>query len=72
MMSRKVGFPQTLLISGILLVMGLCTETISLIWVHPIAFIVFFVVGGTLLAAGVLLFLYSLVAFTSAHGSEAN
>jgi hypothetical protein len=66
----KVGFPQTLRISGILLVTGLCTEAVSLFWVHPIAFIVFFVVGGTLLGAGVLLFLYSLLLFRSSRDSH--
>jgi hypothetical protein len=55
------GFQKALRISGVLLLLGLCTEAISLIWVHPIAFILFFVVGGALLAAGILLFLYSLV-----------
>jgi hypothetical protein len=69
----KVGFPRALRIAGVLLMLGLCTEAISLLWVHPIAFIVFFVVGGTLLGAGVLLFLYSLVFFRSSpdsHGSK--
>jgi TRAP-type C4-dicarboxylate transport system permease small subunit len=71
----KVGFPRAFRISGVLLVLGLCTEAISLHWVHPLAFIAFFVVGGTLLAAGVLLFLYSLLAIPSApdtHDPEAH
>ena len=54
-------FERMFRISGVLLLLGLCTEAISLRWVHPIAFILFFVVGGTLLTTGVLLFLYSLV-----------
>jgi hypothetical protein len=66
----KVGFPRALRISGVLLVLGLCTEAISLLWVHPIAFIAFFVVGGTSLGAGVLLFLYSIVFFRSSPGSH--
>jgi hypothetical protein len=66
----KVGFPKTFRVSGILLLMGLCTEAISLFWVQPIAFIVFFVVGGTLLGAGVLLFLYSIVLFPSSPDSQ--
>jgi hypothetical protein len=61
----KVGFPRALRVSGIFLILGLCTEAVSLFWVHPIAFIAFFVVGGTFLGAGVLLFLYSLVSFPS-------
>ena len=66
----KNGFPHTLRLSGVLLVMGLCTEAVSLFWVHPIAFIVFFVVGGTLLGAGVLLFLYPLVLLSSSSDSH--
>jgi polyferredoxin len=69
-MRLDVEFPQTFRISGILLVLGLCTEMISLTWVHPIAFILFFVVGGAFLGAGVLLFLYSLVSFSSDSGSR--
>jgi hypothetical protein len=48
-------------LSGILLIMGLCVEAISLNWIHPIAFLTFFVVGGVFLAAGVLLYLSSIV-----------
>ena len=72
---EKVGIQRTLRISGVLLLLGLSTESVSLFWVHPIAFIAFFVVGGTFLAAGVLLFLYSLVLFpssTDSHGPGTN
>jgi hypothetical protein len=48
-------------LSGILLIIGLCIEAISFHWIHPIAFLAFFVIGGAFLGAGVLLFLYSLV-----------
>jgi hypothetical protein len=67
----QLGFPRNFRISGILLMLGLSTEAASLFWVHPIAFITFFVVGGTFLAAGILLFLYSLVLFpSSSHSSD--
>jgi hypothetical protein len=65
----QLGFPRSFRISGLLLLLGLSTEAVSLFWVHPIAFIAFFVVGGTLLALGVLLFLYSLVLFPSSSHS---
>jgi hypothetical protein len=71
----KVEFPRTRRISGLLLLIGLTTESISLNWVHPIAFILFFVVGGTLLLAGVLLFLFSFISAphsTDSRDSEAN
>jgi len=48
-------------LSGSLLLIGLLVEVFSLLWSHPTAFIVFFVVGGLSMAAGILIFLYSLV-----------
>lgn len=48
-------------LSGGLLIAGLCIEAISLFWIHPLAFLAFFVIGGTFLGAGILLFLYSIV-----------
>ena len=75
MSPESLGFPRMVRISGVLLLVGLCTEAISLFWVHPIAFIVFFVVGGGFLGAGVLLFLYLLVSLNrppDSHDSGAN
>jgi hypothetical protein len=48
--------------SGILLILGLVIELISLLWAKPLAFILFAFVGGALFLAGILLYLYSLVA----------
>jgi hypothetical protein len=54
-------FSLSFRLAGLLLIIGLCIEAISLQWVHPIAFLAFFVGGGSFLGAGVLLFLYSIV-----------
>jgi hypothetical protein len=48
-------------LSAALVMLGLLVEIASLTWRHPTAFIVFFIVGGTLMAAGILWFLYSIV-----------
>jgi hypothetical protein len=48
-------------LSGILLMLGLVVEALSLCWNNAFSFMSFVVVGGTLFAAGILLFLYSLV-----------
>ena len=48
--------------SGILVAIGLAAEFISLLWNHPTAFFLFLGVGAVLMAAGVLLYFYSLVA----------
>ena len=47
--------------SAVLVMLGLVVEIVSLTWRHPTAFILFVGVGGTLMAAGMLWFLYSIV-----------
>jgi RsiW-degrading membrane proteinase PrsW (M82 family) len=47
--------------SAVLLIIGLLIEAISLRWAHPTAFLVFMFIGGACMAAGIVLFLYSLV-----------
>ncbi len=47
--------------SGILLIIGLVVEGLSLCWNNAISFMSFAVIGGLFFALGVLLFLYSLV-----------
>ena len=48
-------------VSGILIMLGLLVEAICLLWSRPIAFVIFASLGGLLISAGVLFFLYSLV-----------
>jgi hypothetical protein len=47
--------------SAALVLAGLTVEAVSLGWQHPTAFLVFFIVGGALLAAGMSTFVYSLI-----------
>jgi hypothetical protein len=47
--------------SGILIVLGLVLQMLTLLWTHPLAFMCFLMIGCPLVAAGMLLFLYSLV-----------
>jgi len=56
-----MGIARTLRLSGILLIMGLGVELVSLLWEKPLAFLLFAFVGGALFLAGILLYLYSLV-----------
>ena len=48
-------------IAGALIIMGLVVEALSLIRVHPLAFLGFMFIGGTLLVAGIAVYLLSLV-----------
>jgi hypothetical protein len=52
---------RKLRISGILLILGLVVEALSLCWNNAFSFMSFVVVGGLFFGSGVLLFLYSLV-----------
>ena len=52
---------RRLQISGIIVILGLLVEALTLLGRGPIAFILFVALGGILFAAGVLLYLSSLV-----------
>lgn len=52
---------RRLRISGILVIIGLLVEALSLVWSRPIAFVVLVCLGGALIGLGVLVFLYSLL-----------
>ena len=56
-----MGLQKRLRWSGITLIIGLVVEAICLLWARPIAFIVLVCVGGLLCAAGIIMYLYSLV-----------
>lgn len=55
------GIQHSLRISGMLLILGLAVELISLLWEKPLAFLLFAFVGGSLILGGVLTYLFSLV-----------
>ena len=56
---------RRLRISGILIVLGLLVEALSLIRIHPLAFLGFMFVGGGFLIAGIAMYLYSLVSIAA-------
>jgi hypothetical protein len=66
-----IGMARLLRFSSALIVLGLLVEIISLLWFHPLAFVLFAFVGVVLIALGILVYLASLVfAVPSAHGSD--
>jgi hypothetical protein len=76
-MNRTDPIHPKLQVSGALVILGLLVEAVCLLWSRPIAFVIFAGLGGFLIPAGVLLFLYSLVFVVSrekeavaAHKSE--
>ena len=61
MSMSEVGIERALRTSGILLILGLGVEVVSLLWEKPLAFLLFVGVGGLLTVLGMLVYLYSLV-----------
>jgi len=56
-----VGLEKRLRLAGMLLIFGLLVEAICLLWARPLAFILLVALGGLLCAAGIVVYLYSLV-----------
>lgn len=58
---RTMGIQKFLRISSVLVILGLLVELVSLVWFHPLAFVLFAFVGAGLIGLGVLVYLASLV-----------
>jgi hypothetical protein len=48
-------------VAGILLILGLLTEALCLLWARPLSFLTFISVGGALLVLGISVYLLSVV-----------
>lgn len=48
-------------LSGFLIAAGIAVELATLFWNHPVSFFLFVCVGGALMSAGMLVFLWSIV-----------
>jgi uncharacterized membrane protein len=57
----EMGIQRSLRFAGVLLILGLLVELISLLWEKPLAFLLFAFIGGALFLIGILAYLYSLV-----------
>ena len=56
--------------SGLIIALGLVIQTGTLFWTHPLAFMAFLLIGCPLVAAGLLLYLYSLASQGQAGAEE--
>ncbi len=64
---------RLLQISGILLILGLIVEALSLCWNTAASFMAFMIFGGLLFIGGVLIYLYFLfIASPAPHASTEN
>lgn len=48
-------------LAGVLIMVGLVVQALSLLWNHPLSFIAFVSIGGLLLGVGIILYLFALV-----------
>jgi hypothetical protein len=69
-MLKAQPLERRLQFAGCLLILGLLIEAVSVIWNRPVAFVVFVGLGGLLFAAGIILYLYSLVSVAGAPSNE--
>ena len=61
MKDRAIGIQRFLKISSGLIILGLLAEIVSLLWFHPLSFVLFAFVSATLIGLGILVYLASLV-----------
>jgi len=58
---HEIGIRRFLQVSSILIIVGVIVESVSLLWYHPLSFVLFVVAGITLMAMGIAIYLISLV-----------
>jgi hypothetical protein len=58
---RVIGIRRFLQVSSSLIILGLLVEIVSLLWFHPLSFVLFIFVGVTLMGLGIAVYLLSLV-----------
>jgi hypothetical protein len=56
-----IGIRRFLQVSSTLIILGLLVEIVSLLWFHPLSFVLFAFVGVTLMGLGIMVYLLSLV-----------
>ena len=66
---RNLEFKWLLRISSALIILGLLVEIATLLWFHPLSFVLFAFVGASLIGLGIVVYLTSLV-FVASSGGE--
>ncbi len=62
-MTAANNLVKFLKIAGCILIGGMVVELVTLLWSHPLSFIISLGVGGLLVAAGVIIYLYAIVSY---------
>ena len=58
---RAIGIRRCLQVSSGLIILGLLVEIVTLLWFHPLSFVLFAFASVTLIGLGILVYLMSLV-----------
>ena len=66
----QIGIQRLLRLASILIILGLGLEIISLLWFHPLSFVLFAFVAASLIGLGILVYLASLVFAVSPLGEN--
>jgi hypothetical protein len=66
----QIGIQRLLRIASLLVILGLGLEIISLLWFHPLSFVLFAFVAASLIGLGILVYLASLVFAVSPLGEN--
>ncbi|HTV60634.1 MAG TPA: hypothetical protein VMJ93_17300 [Verrucomicrobiae bacterium] len=62
-----IGMGRFLRVSSALVILGLIVEIISLLWFHPLSFVLFAFVGVILIGLGIAVYLVSLLFAAQQH-----
>jgi hypothetical protein len=57
----EIGIGRLLRVSSLLVIVGLVLEIVSLLWFHPLSFVLFAFLAAALIGLGILVYLVSLV-----------
>jgi hypothetical protein len=68
----EIAMEKRLRIAAALISAGLLVELMTLFWSHPTAFLVFLLLGGSLIVLGVFVYLLSLLKWTVPRAAEAS
>ena len=74
MIPGEIGIRRLLQVSSALVIAGLLLEIVSLVWFHPLSFVLFAFVAVSLIGLGILVYLVSLIfvvtPITNHHNSK--
>jgi hypothetical protein len=67
-----IGIRRLLQVSSALVIVGLLLEIASLLWFHPLSFVLFAFVAAALIGLGILVYLVSLVFVVAPNAGNSN